>query len=658
MSENSESADSAIDNVQSACAHSASHRAVTHPLDSLTSDEILAVTRAIHSHAELGPEILFETVELREPAKAVVRNFKPGDPIERFARGTVFRSEGLGVWRVVVDIKAEQVIQVDHWPQARPMIQMEQFMVMEDIIKANPEFVAGCKKRGIDDLSLVCIDPWTAGNFGLPDEEGRHLCHTFAWLRTSEFDNLYAHPIEGLNAIVDIKTGEVIRVDDHGVTVVPMANHNYESQFFSEFRDHLKPINVEQPEGVSFSLNGRSITWHDWSLVIGFNSRESLTLHDIQFAGRPVAYRTSLSEMVVPYGSPKNGHYRKSVFDVGEYGLGRLVNSLELGCDCLGAIQYLDVDVNDMYGKIFTVPKAICIHEEDNGILWKHSDWRTESVEVRRGRRLVISSIATVGNYEYAMYWYFYLDGTMEFEIKTTGILNTVGGNPGEIDKYATEVASGVFGQIHQHIFCARIDLAIDGDNNSAIECDTHAEPAGDSNPYGNAFYQKETVLKTEKTAARRISPEHQRYWKFINPEKTNAMGKPVAYKLEPKDCLTPFLREDSPSGKRAAFIRNHLWVTNYHPEERFPAGEYMNHSDGADGLLKFIADDGNLENTDIVAWHTFGLHHQPRLEDFPVQPVISAGFKLMPTGFFDRNPCLDLSPGANAASCNAQATR
>ncbi|NNE22114.1 MAG: tyramine oxidase, partial [Rhizobiales bacterium] len=398
--------------------------------------------------------------------------------------------------------------------------------------------------------------------------------------------------------------------------------------------------------------------WHDWSLVIGFNARESLTLHDIKFADRPVVYRASLAEMVVPYGSPKNGHFRKSVFDVGEYGIGKLANPLELGCDCLGAIQYLDVDLNDMHGKIFTIPKAICIHEEDHGILWKHTDFRTEVTEVRRARRLVISSIATVGNYEYAMYWYFYLDGTMEFEMKATGILNTVAGEPGATDKYATEIAPGVFGQIHQHVFCARLDMAVDGDENSVVECNTHAEPAGDANPYGNAFFQEETVLKTEQAAARRISPEHQRYWKFVNPGKTNYMGKPVGYKLEPLHCVAPFLAADSPSGKRAAFTRNHLWVTAYDPEERYPAGEYMNHSDGSDGLAGFIADDGNVEDTDIVAWHTFGLHHQPRLEDFPVQPCISSGFKLMPTGFFDRNPCVDLPSGANAASCNAGAAK
>ena len=632
------------------------HTRAAHPLDSLTADEIKAVTRAVRAHPDFGEDTLFETMELKEPAKSVVRAFQPGDPVERQARVSVFRSGGIGVWRLVVSVADEQVVEIEHLPEARPMIQLEEFMVIEDMVKTNPDFIAACEKRGITDMSLVCVDPWSAGNFDIPGEEGRHLCHTFAWLRTREFDNLYAHPIEGLNAVVDIKTGEVIRIDDYGVTPVPMTEFNYDHMFQTETRDDLKPIDVSQPEGVSFRMDGRHIEWHDWSLLIGFNARESLTLHDIKFAGRPVVYRASLAEMVVPYGSTSNGHFRKSVFDVGEYGIGKLVNPLELGCDCLGVIQYLDVDLNDMHGGIFSIPKAICIHEEDDGILWKHTDFRTERAELRRARKLVISSIATVGNYEYAMYWYFHLDGTMEFELKATGIINTVAGAPGTKDKYATEVAPGVFGQIHQHVFCARLDLAVDGDENSVVECNTYAEPAGEANPYGNAFYQEETVLETETGAARQINPQSQRYWKFVNPNKTNHVGTQVGYKLEPSHCVTPFLAEGSPSGTRAAFTRNHLWVTAFDPEERYPAGEYMNHSDGSDGLPSFIAGDENIENADIVAWHVFGLHHQPRPEDFPVQSCISSGFKLMPTGFFDINPCLDLPHGANAASCHARA--
>jgi primary-amine oxidase len=456
---------------------------------------------------------------------------------------------------------------------------------------------------------------------------------------------------------VDIKAGKVLRVDDYGVTPIPMAEFNYEAQFRENFRAPLKPLDIVQPEGASFVLNGRAISWDKWSLVIGFNAREGLTLHDIRYDGRPIVHRASLAEMVVPYGVPEAGHFRKNVFDIGEYGLGKLTNSLTLGCDCLGHIAYLDVDLNTMGGDIFHIDKAICIHEEDAGIAWKHWDFRTERTEVRRGRKLVISSIATVGNYEYASYWYFTQDGMIEFEMKATGIINTSACIPGQPTKYGTEVAPGLQGHIHQHAFCARLEMAVDGPGNSVVECNTYAEPEGAQNPYGNAFYQEETVLKTELAAARKANPASQRFWKIINPNKTNHTGKPVGYKIYPENVLSNFLRPDSPSGIRSRFIDNHIWVTKYDPEERYPAGEYMNHSSGAGGVADFVKADRSLENTDLVLWHVFGVHHQPRTEDFPVQPCITAGFKLMPNGFFDQNPAIDIAPSVNKASKLANGT-
>ena len=327
-----------------------------------------------------------------------------------------------------------------------------------------PDFIAACARRGVTDMDLVCVDPWSAGSFGEPEEEGRHISHTFAWVRSSPTDNLYAHPIEGINGVVDVKTLEVLRIDDYGVVPVPEADSNYAAEFQETTRDDLRPINVTQPEGVSFRMEGRRIDWHDWSVLIGFNGREGLTLHDICYAGRPVCYRASIAEMAVPYGSPQTAHARKNVFDIGEYGIGKLANSLKLGCDCLGAIHYLDCWLADIDGNPMRIENGICIHEEDHGILWKHLDFRLDTTDVRRARRLVISSISTVGNYEYGSYWYFYLDGEVEFEMKATGIINTVGCEPGTGSKYGTEVSPGVVGQIHQHVFCARLDMSIDGD--------------------------------------------------------------------------------------------------------------------------------------------------------------------------------------------------
>jgi primary-amine oxidase len=624
-----------------------------HPLAPLTADEIRAVAQIVRADPRFGEAVLFETIELKEPDKAALRDRAD---VPREARASLFRRDAPGVERLTIDLRARRVSRAEHVAGARPMIQLEQFLAIEGVVRADPDFIAACARRGITDMSQVCVDPWSAGNFGVPGEEGRHLSHAFCWLRLRENENFYAHPISGLNAVVDIKALEVLRIDDHGVVPIPMGEVNYEAQFRDSFRAPLKPLDVVQPEGPSFTIDGHLLTWDRWSLVVGFNAREALTLHDVRYDGRRVLHRASLVEMVVPYGSPDPAHARKNVFDIGEYGLGKLANSLQLGCDCLGHIAYLDAHLNTMSGEVFTIPKAICIHEEDDGVLWKHTDFRTERTEVRRGRRLVVSCICTVGNYEYGCYWYFKQDGGVEFEMKATGIINTVACPPGRPSKYGAEVAPGVEGQIHQHAFCARLDMAVDGDGNSVVECNTRAEPPGPDNPYGNAFFVEETVLASETAAARRADPATQRYWKVINPGRLNRVGRPVGFRLEPAHGLTPFVAPDSPSGRRSRFMQNHLWVTAYDPEERYPAGEYMNHSDGRGDIVDFVAQDRNLQNADIVLWHVFGLHHLPRPEDFPVQPVIRAGFQLTPSGFHDQNPAIDLAPEVNRASRQAGA--
>ncbi len=623
-----------------------------HPLSPLSAEEILAAIAITRGSIDDGETAMFEMIELAEPPKAAVRGYQIGTPQPREAWVNAYFKEKSGVTRCKVSLEEGTLLSQNHLPDAAPMIAPVEFMEVENAVKADPRFVAACKRRGITDMSLVNVDPWSAGNFGDPAEKGRRVSHVFCWVRNHEIDHPYAHPIDGLNATVDIDTGEVLELRDEGDIPVPKGEWNYDRRTQTTTRTDLRPINVVQPEGVSFTLDGYHLKWHDWELRLGFNAREGLTLHDISIAGRPIMYRASIAEMMVPYGSPDGRHPRKNVFDVGEYGIGRLVNSLELGCDCLGVIQYVDATLNGRDGEIETIKNAICLHEEDMGVMWKHYDFRLDTTETRRARRMVISTIATVGNYEYGYYWYLHLDGTIEFEIKATGVINTTACLPGAPGPYGVEVVPGVLGQIHQHTFCARLDMAVDGDTNTVVECNTTADPAGPDNPYGNAYRMSETVLKSEAGAARKADQASHRYWKFKSTAKTGLTGNPTAYKLMPTHVVTPFIAPDSPSGKRAGYTFNDLWVTAFDPDQRFPAGEFVNGCDGSDGLPSFIKTDRDLVGQDLVAWHTFGLHHIPRPEDFPVQPCINCGFKLMPVGFFDDSNVRDLPWDKNVASC------
>ncbi len=626
--------------------------AVVHPLDPLTGDEIRTAASIVRQAVDNPATLRIEIIELLEPARAVVRAFAAGDTIQRQARVNVYRIGSIGVEAFIVSLSDGSVLARTRHATARPTIQLEEFEEIEQAVKRHPDFIAACKRRGIADPEQVCVDPWSAGSLPAADEQDKHISYAFCWHRPTIGENQYAHPIEGLNPVIDIKNLTVLRIEDHGDTPVPAIPANYTEGAYGSPRSDLKPIDVEQPQGVSFSINNRCIQWHDWSIHVGFNAREGLTLHNMSFAGRSVLYRAALAEMVVPYGSPLPNHARKSVFDIGEYGIGKLCNSLALGCDCLGVIHYMDALMSDINGEPMKIDNAICIHEEDDGILWKHYDFRTENTEVRRARRLVISTIATVGNYEYGSYWYFHMDGSIEFEMKATGIINTAACVPGTPQKYGLEVAPGVVGQMHQHLFCAKLDMAIDGDNNSVIECDTIVEPEGPDNPYGNAFYQRETRLSEQ--CGRPRDPDAERYWKFVSADGRNAMGHPTAYKLESSGAVRSFVRPDSPTGKRMGFTYNQLWITADDAQQRYPAGEFVNQSDGSDGLAVWTKEARSIDGVPLVAWPVFGINHMPRLEDYPVQPVVRTGFKLHPAGFFDRNPALDLPAETNASSCHA----
>lgn len=621
-------------------------------LSPLTADEIRVVAGVIKADPELGPDALFENIDLREPTPAEYRAHVEGKTLPRQARVNVNHLDRPGVWQLIVSLADKAIVSRKHFPTARAGFMVEQMLSVEVNVKNDPRFIEACRKRGIDDMTGVIVDSWSGGNFGHKDEEGRLISHTFSWLRVHEFGNYYAHPIEGLNAVIDVKTGEVLRVDDYpDHPPIPMTRYDYDPEFLPAPAAPLKTLNVVQPEGVSFTMDGHAISWDKWTLAIGFTPREGLVLHDIRYDGRSVVRRAAITELVVPYGSPLYGHARQNIFDVGEYGFGKLTNSLKLGCDCLGTIHYLDAEVNGINGEAVTIEKAVCIHEEDAGVLWKHWDFRTGRTVLKRGRKLVISSICTVGNYEYAQYWYLDLAGEIEFEMKATGIVNTNACHPGQPDKYSTEIQPGLGAPIHQHIFCARLDMAVDGSGNSVVETNSFMEPTSDTNPYGNAFHAEDTVLRTELGAARRADLSTHRGWKVVNPNKLNHVGKPVGYKLHAPNCVTPMIQEDGASGVRSNFIRNHIWVTPFDENERYPAGEFVANSDGSDGLAEIVKQDRPVENTDIVLWHSFGLHHVVRPEDFPVQPCISCGFSLAPVGFFDMNPSNNLPDTVNNAS-------
>lgn len=400
-----------------------------HPLDPLTCSEIEQSVRLLRSAPQFDDRMLFVRLELREPPKSEVLAARPEGAIQRRAFAILIDPGRGETYEAIVSMGAGTVDSWEHVPGGQPPVTADESERCETLVRSDSRFRAALSERGITDVELVAVEGWTMGGFEQPEEEGRRLVWALCWARDFPGDNQYAHPLEGLYAIVNLNAMNIVRIEDHGVIPVPKPEANYTPEAVGEQRTDLKPLDVIQPEGASFELNGWEMHWQKWRFRIGFTPREGLVFHTISYqdAGRerPILYRASIAELVIPYGDPSPSGFRRNAFDMGEYGVGPYTNSLELGCDCLGLIRYLDVDLCDNRGNPYTIKNAICIHEEDFGLLWKHFDARAGHAEVRRSRRLVVSSIVTVDNYEYCFYWYFYQDGSIEIEAKLTGIVVT-----------------------------------------------------------------------------------------------------------------------------------------------------------------------------------------------------------------------------------------
>ena len=620
-----------------------------HPLDPLTPEELGVAVEVIRREANLDERALFEQVRLNEPTKQVVRNFRPGDAIEREAFAVVLDRNAGKLFEARVSLDAASLKSWTHVPGVQACIMAEECEEMSKLVKQHPDFLEGLKRRGIESTEQVSVESFAMANFAAPEEQHMRLIRAHCFYVENPGDNAYVRPIEGLVPVVDLNAMKVLRIEDNGVVPMPPDRGDYQVERLKHVREPLAALEITQRDGPDFAVDGHAVTWQNWRFRVGFTPREGLVLHTMSFKDgekdRPVVYRASLSELVVPYGDTAGDHFMNHSFDLGEGVFGAAVNSLKLGCDCVGEIYYFDVNMTDANGNVKYLPNAICMHEEDYGVLWKHTDAHTKRTEVRRSRRLVVSSFFTIGNYDYGIFWYLYLDGTIQFEAKLTGMLYTRAIVSGEETPYGALIAPNLNGMVHEHYFNIRLDMSVDGDENTVVEVEAERVPTGSSNPHGNAHRPKEAIVESENQSGRDIKPENGRFWKVINRSKKNKLGWHPGYKLVPGLNVKPMHQPGSPFMRRAGFVEHDLWVTAYDPNQLHAPGNYPNQNEYGPGIPEWVQANRPLVDTDIVLWHTIGVLHLPRPEDFPVMPVEYTGFMLKPLGFFERNPALDLAP-------------
>ncbi|GGJ24563.1 primary-amine oxidase [Deinococcus roseus] len=619
------------------------------PLEPLTGSEISTAVGVLKSQGKASASTRFSLITLTEPDKTLVYQ---GKATGRQARVVMYdRGQNLTT-EAIVDVQKKSLLNFKALPGMQPGFMLDDYVIAQQLVGKDPRWLEAMHKRGIAP-NQVMLD--TAGGRFEVGEDGARVMVVTSYLRAGAW-NGYARPIEGVLARVDVSARKVLSVTDSGV--VPISKSKGE---VGADPSNLKPLVVRQPSGSSFTLDGHELRWDRWKLSYSLNAREGLVIHQAGWMEgktfRPVLYRGSVAEMVVPYGDPNPNHDWRQPFDASEYGLGTTASPLTLGGDVPDHALLKNETLFTQTGNPLVMKNVVAIYERDGGLLFRHMDPDNLKVISRRARELCLSAVSTVGNYDYLFTWVFQQDGRIKVEVSLTGIMATRGiadSSTSDSGDSGMKVAPNLLALHHQHFFGFRLDLDVDGLKNTPLELNTEpldmTDPEADANmqmdmsdqanPHGNAMHAMLEPLSSELNAVRDASSATARAW-VVQGTRKNSLGAPTGYLLVPGKSSPLIAAPEAPIRVRAGFLEHSLWITRFNALERYPAGEYPTNNPDPGGIKDYIQNDEPLQNQDVVLWYTLGITHIPRPEEWPIMNTHVVGFTLEPAGFFSRNPML-----------------
>jgi primary-amine oxidase len=612
----------------------------SHPLDPLTADEISRATVLLQRAGLVPPSVRMVTIELAEPEKQAVLARSATALTSRHARVVLYDWATASTTELTVDLQRNLAGVPAIVSTGDPPIRRMVIARATEIALANPRVVDALRTRGVTALDRVTFLGGLGEGMKLARRGAAVPIEVSAWVWDRVGD---AAIVPGLRVRVDLAGGTVENVLDASPRAP--SSRPTPAAASSDAR-RLTPLVVSQPNGPSFRLAGSEIEWDRWRVHFAVHPRRGLEIFDVSLADaaqqRKVLYRASLSELITPYGDPEFGSWYPR--DAGDYGMTAYsadrANAI-VGADAPAHAVFAPAVFADDRGRPVRLERAVAIYERDGGVLWRHA------AEGARARQLVLAGYATIDNYDYLMSWIFSQDGAIDVQVQLTGVMNIRPDRSGQDATPMTQdgahyhhrVASNVLAPNHQHFFCWRLDLDVDGASNRVVEWNTRNAQPLLHDTSGEWFAIEQQTLSTEAAARRDVDLSTARRWLVVNSQRHNALGQPTAYALVPGENAPPFPAPGSTPRRRAPFLDHHLWVTLFDARQVYASGEWVNLMREGEGVATWSAADRNIVDRDVVLWYTFAVTHLPRPEDWPVMPTHTAGFRLVPAGFFSANP-------------------
>ena len=622
-----------------------------HPLDPLSYQEVWRALEIIREAGLMDRETRFSQLILLEPPKRDVLKWRPGSPLPRKAYAVVRR--GKDAFEAIVDLGANQLASWSPLDGRQPNWSGDDYKAVVDKVLEHPDFLAGLTARGITDTTFLDCRTGPPGYFGTEEERGRRIGNVKC-AEPRGVRNAWTRQVEGLSAAVDLDSEEVIRVVDDGPVPITETDGDFDRTTLESPREIPGPLDTRQPLGPGFEIDNFWVRWQNWRFHLRPDQRVGAVLSLVSYQEEPgdparsVMYQGHLSEIFVPYMDPAFGWYRRNFIDVGEFMAGGLAKALLRGRDCPDYASYIDTVISTDKGRPRTVPDTICVFERETGDpSWRH--WSSEMPDSRKSRDLVVRVGAVVGNYDYLLDWIFRQDGAIEVRVGTTGILEVKATKDkdaleaeSDADAYGRFVDRNIVAVNHDHYFSYRLDLDIDGSTNRFVVDRLVTRRLPTDHPRRSVWVREEHFPASEHEARLDINLSRPALWRVLSNERRNS-SYPTSFQVLPGRNANTLLSKDDYPRRRAGFIDHHLWITPQRDGERHAAGDHPTLSEPGLGLPAWTAADRPIRDRDIVVWHTIGMHHLPRSEDWPVMPTMWYGFELRPFDFFDRNPALDL---------------
>jgi primary-amine oxidase len=631
---------------------------VFHPMDALTAEEVVITAKVLRDAGQTDDNSQFGAMTLLEPPKEVVKTWTADKPLpDRQAFVVIRRNKK--TYEARVDVSNARLLGVTEQPGKHPIVLDDNWTRARDAFVKDQRFLDALKKRGLTFNKKILCTPNSAGYFPGENDSNRHILKVPCYSIADMLHPALARPIEGIMGVVDAETGEVLQVFDNGAVDLPSPPPGYGDQLPKQ-KPAIARVGFSM-EGIgNLKLSGNlNVDWLDWKFHVRPDKRAGMVVSLVKFndgkTWRDIAYQMNVSEMFVPYMDPDASWGYRAFMDAGEFGLGYLLSSLRPGVDCPETAAFIDVTLPNDTGGTYVRERGLCIFERPTGDpAWRHYSSGRKIVEGQPQLELVVRHIPTLGNYDYVVDYVFSPQGNIKLRVGATGFDAIKSVAARDMDSptakqdtaYGTLIAPYTVAPFHDHYFNFRLDLDVDGQNNTLSRDVFVAGPAPNGGARKSLWTTKTQRFVKEGPVVSDHASMSGQVLRVVNPETLNGLKQHPSLWLNAHHDAQSILDADDPPQARAQFSSSQFWVTRFKPNELWAAGLYPNLNPKDEGLPAFVADNDDVAAQDIVVWYTMGFRHLTRPEDFPILPTFWHEMTIRPAFFFDMDPSMTFNSG------------